>query len=136
MSRLSEQVTARDNCLLDPTRIRPLSTPSEGRSHTCLSNGKLERNIGECAGSGVLSQSPAERFGVELEFEQPSCVIERLRTERADQTAEVRLHGWCALCTKVFPVHRGDPELLDKFRKIYGLANSDLGTSLRVAGRE
>jgi hypothetical protein len=42
----------------------------EGRSYTCLSNGKLERNIGECAGSGVLSHFPAERLGVELEFEQ------------------------------------------------------------------
>src|SRR6266566_7955732 len=40
----------------------------EGRSYTCLSNGKLERNIGECAGSGGLSHSPAERLG-ELEFD-------------------------------------------------------------------
>jgi hypothetical protein len=40
----------------------------------------LERNIGECAGSGVLSQSPAEKLGVELEFEYQSWVIERLRT--------------------------------------------------------
>src|SRR2546425_4900021 len=38
---------------------------------TCLSSGKLERNIGECAGSGGLSHSPAERL-CELEFD---CVI-------------------------------------------------------------
>ena len=50
----------------------------EGRSYTCLSNGKLERNIGECAGSGVLSHSPAERLDVEPEFEQKSRVIERI----------------------------------------------------------
>src|SRR5213080_206049 len=65
-----------------PTRVRPCPGQCprrEGRSYTCLSNGKLERNIGECAGSGVLSHSPAERL-VELEFEQPSQVIERLRT--------------------------------------------------------
>ena len=59
----------------------PDSVPRpEGRSYTCLSNGKLKRNIGECAGSGVLSHSPAERLGVELEFEQPSRIAERLRT--------------------------------------------------------
>jgi hypothetical protein len=90
----SEQVTARDNCLLDPTRIRPLSMSSEGRSHTCLSN-KLERNIGECAGSGVLSQSPAERLGGELEFEQPSCSSNgsaqsvQIRLQRSVSTAGV-----------------------------------------------
>jgi hypothetical protein len=39
----------------------------KGGLYTCLSNGKLERNIGECAGSGDLSHSPAERLGVELE---------------------------------------------------------------------
>ncbi len=47
-----------------PTRVRPCP----GRPYTCLSNGKLERNIGECAGSGGLSHSPAERPG-ELEFD-------------------------------------------------------------------
>ncbi len=63
------------NCLLD---LHPSSSvpgqcpPREGRSYTCLSNGKLEGNIGECAGRGVLSHSPAERRGVELEFEQES----------------------------------------------------------------
>src|SRR5713101_4813383 len=38
-----------------PTRVRPCPGQCprrEGRSYTCLSNGKLERNIGECAGSG------------------------------------------------------------------------------------
>jgi hypothetical protein len=58
-----------------PTRVRPCPGQCprrEGRSYTWLSNGKLERNIGECAGSGVLSHFPAERLGVELEFEQPS----------------------------------------------------------------
>src|SRR5258708_34025066 len=41
-----------------PTRARPCPGPwprPERRSYTCLSNGKLERNIGECAGSGGLS---------------------------------------------------------------------------------
>jgi hypothetical protein len=52
----------------------------KGGPYTCLSNGKLKRNIGECAGSGVLSHTPVERFGVELEFEQPSRIAERLRT--------------------------------------------------------
>ena len=54
-----------------PTRVRPCPGQCprrEGRSYTCLSNGKLERNIGECAGSGGLSHSPAERLG-ELEFD-------------------------------------------------------------------
>ncbi len=57
------------------TRVRPCPEQCprrEGRSYTCLNNGKLERNIGECAGSGVLSHSPAERLGVELEFEEES----------------------------------------------------------------
>jgi hypothetical protein len=54
-----------------PTRVRPCPGQwpcREGRSYTCLSNGKLERNIGECAGSGGLSHSPAVRLG-ELEFD-------------------------------------------------------------------
>src|SRR6266516_982600 len=53
---------------LPPEFVRPGQCPRrEGRSYTCLSNGKLERNFGECAGSGVLSHSPAERLG-ELAF--------------------------------------------------------------------
>ncbi len=83
MSRLSEKVTARVIASSTPIRVRPWPGQCprrEGRSYTCLSNGKLERNIGECAGSGVFSHTPAERLGVELEFEQPSRVIERLRT--------------------------------------------------------
>jgi len=76
------------NCLLD---LHPSSSvpgqcpPREGRSYTCLSNGKLERNIGECAGSGVLSHTPAERLGVELEFEQPSRGHRTAPHRRVDQ---------------------------------------------------
>jgi hypothetical protein len=72
-----------------PTRIRPCPgpRPQKGGLTQCLSNGKLARNIGECAGSGVLSQSPAEKLGVELEFEYQSWVIERLRTG-----VQIRLH--------------------------------------------
>jgi hypothetical protein len=94
MSWLREKVPVRGQLppRLPPEFVRAPDTATSRRGLTqCLSNGKSERNIGECAGSGVLSHFPAERLGVELEFEQPSSVIERLRTERADQTAAVRL---------------------------------------------
>ncbi len=71
-----------------PTRVLlcPRRCPRrEGRSYTCLSNGKLERNIGECAGSGGLSHSPAERLGVELEFKQPSRGHRTAPHRRADE---------------------------------------------------
>jgi hypothetical protein len=112
-------LTQRLVCPWDTEFVRaPDSVPRrEGRSYTCLSNGKLERNIGECAGSGVLSHFPAERLGVELEFEQPSRGHRTAPHRHADQLHErdlrVRLQGWGAgdqglLATHIQPTPLSD----------------------------